>query len=358
MRSSNPRRARISRPSRVLLVAVLVAGVGSGPAAAAAQTRDAGAREPRAWRHLSMEDVEVDLGRFRPVRARYVQTMYDLEGRETVDASSLVTIDVDRAVHSGPWDGTAPIELDPFREPGLEIWWRIQNPLYRAFDRVLTDRRLSLVHRVMPGGFRGLRIGVVEADTVTWIDASPREPGEPIPVERTPTPGGSVNVLTIPYVLAGMDLEAGDRFTLPGYEMIGGPGGRGVAFRVGFWVRSVRDATIDGRSVRVAEVYVKRVPGTEAGGAPDFTVPGERMTRQLIAPDPPYLLGRADLVIDGEGRPRFVREHLGLAAWADLPLPVGENAREELWDLDVQAAEFRLRPDRTPAILVPLRPGK
>ena len=114
---------------------------------------------PSESRHYTMDDLEVDVTQFVPVRGRYLQEMLDLEGNGTVQSRSFVHIEVDQALHSGPWDGQYPATMAPWREPGLVVDWKIQNAVYNAYDRVLTDSRLSTVLRAMPSSPYGLRMG-------------------------------------------------------------------------------------------------------------------------------------------------------------------------------------------------------
>jgi len=298
------------------------------------------------WRHLEMQDIEVDWARFRPLRARYLQIQYDLEGGEEPQSSSLVHIDLDLAVDSGPWDGITPAVLEPLREPGLLIVWQVQNALYNAFDRVLTDRHVSLKGRVMPGGTgMALIVGSMEGDLHTRIVAAPPAAGETVRVDRRTLPEGSVNVLSAPYALAALELRPGDRFTLPGYALIGGTEGAGIAWRGAYEVRSVDEREVQGQRIPVAEVMFQRLD--ERNGRTlddvDFEVTGVRMTRLLISPEPPYLLGRADMMRADSGEYRFVREFLGLLEWAEQPLPLYDAADESLWSLDLEAGTIFLR---------------
>lgn len=350
-------------PATPRLISLVAAGVLTAMSSYAEETpvhavAQAPAREaePREWRHLTMDDITVDLDLFQPIRVRYLQVIYDLEGRQEAQSKTIVHIDLDRAVHSGRWNGQVPVVIEPLREPGLLIVWQIQNALYSGFDRVLTDQHLSLKERVMPGG-RGLLIGMMEGRDHIRIHATPREPGTTLPIGRTTLAGGAINVLTMPYALAAMDLRVGDRFTLPGYALIGGPDSTGIAWRGAFQVVSARTHTVKGQTLRFAEVLFNRMD--ENNGLTtdqiDRTEPGHRTTRLLISSDPPYLLGRANLMMGEDGNEVFIREFLGLVDWADQPLPSSDFAGAQMWNLDLDKGSMTLRRDATPAIEVPLK---
>ena len=167
------------------------------------------AAPPGPWQEVRLPDLDLDLARFRAIRARYVQVMYDLEGREEVQYTGLVHIDLDRTIHSGPWDGSVPAVIEPLRDPGLRVVWQVQNALYSGFDRVLTDSHLSVLQRVMPAGTIGLRAASVTDSLHTQVNTSAGPDQDVIPIARTQIPDGALNVLTLPYALAAMDLVPG-----------------------------------------------------------------------------------------------------------------------------------------------------
>ncbi len=347
---------RESRLAISLLVALMTAGAceSDAPPQEASQVLDVATPTP--WRHLTMDDLDVDLDRFRPIRARYLQVMYDLSGQEEVQLSSVVLLEVDRAVHSGGWDGQLPAVIEPLQEPGLVVTWRIQNALWNGFDRVRTDGRLSMSERIMPGT-AGPLIGSVDGSELTRIEVDSRGSEEPMPADRVTLPEGSINVLTAPYVLASMDLEPGDRFTLPGYAMIGGPGGGGIPWRGAYEVRSVSTRLVNGVETLVADVLFNRMDTVNGltVDAIDRTAPRHRTTRLLISPDPPYLLGRANLLMGDDGRYRYFREFLGLVDWASQPLPLSDYADPRMWDLDLDVGRMVLDSTSTPSVVLPLR---
>lgn len=313
--------------------------------------------EPGPWRHLSMDDLSPDLERFRPIRGRYLQVMYDLEGREEVQSRTVVHLDLDQTIHSGPWEGQTPVVLNPHREPGLRVAWQVQNTYYTGFDRVLTDRRLSLWERAMPAGIGGLRVGAVKDGVHSQVKATPNDSSTTRPPVELALPEGAVNILTLPYVLAAMDLQAGDRFTLPGYAMIGGPQGEGTPWRGAFAVRSVTNRTVKGRTVPVAEVILHRMDERNGLTVDDLdpAEPLTRATRLLISPEAPYLLGRASFMVTEDGDEALVREYLGLVDWADQPLPLSDYNPSHVWEMDPQGWDLLLKPEHTPDVLLSLR---
>ncbi|NNF27970.1 MAG: hypothetical protein HKN73_12165 [Gemmatimonadetes bacterium] len=309
------------------------------------------------WRPIHLPELDLDLTRFQPIRARYLQVMYDLEGREEAQSRGIVHIDLDRAVHSGPWDGSVPMAIDPFREPGLRIVWQVQNGLYSAFDRVLTDGHLSVLQRVMPAGTIGLRVGTVVGDVYEQVVVPSARGQEAIPTASTELPNGALNVLTLPYLLAAMALTPGERLVLPGYAMINGPDGGGIHWRGAAQVLSHGERRIEGRTVPVYEVLHQRMDERN-GLVPDdvdFTATGRRFTRLLVSPEPPYLLGRTDLMRTEAGSYVMVRESLGLVAWEEQPLPVSDLADPSLWVIDRDAGRMTFLESAVPAVLVPLR---
>ena len=313
---------------------------------------------PGPWREVRLPDLDLDLDRFRAIRARYVQVMYDLEGREEVQYTGLVHIDLDRTIHSGPWDGSVPAVIEPLRDPGLRVVWQVQNALYSGFDRVLTDSHLSVLQRVMPAGTIGLLAASVTDSLHTQVNTSAGPDQDVIPVARTQIPDGALNVLTLPYALAAMDLVPGDRYVLPGYAMINGPDGGGIHWRGAVHVVSQQDRSVKGRRIPVFEVMHARMDERN-GLTPeqiDFSEVGRRVTRLLISPEPPYLLGRANLMMTEDGTYALVREFLGLVDWADQPLPVSEVTDSTLWDLDLEAGRMSLKEAARPRTLLELRP--
>jgi hypothetical protein len=310
--------------------------------------------EPREWRHLSLDDLDLPVERFAPTRARYLQTMLDLEGKGAVQSKTLVHLEVDRAVHSGEWDGSEPVELRPFRGQGLTVDWKVQNPYYNAFDRVLTDRRLSTLMRQMPAGPYTLVVGSVVEDRHTLVRAAPGPEDTQVPVTRTDLPGGSINVLTGPYLLAALDLAPGERFTLPGHQPVGGPEGNGMRWWGAFVVESVAPRIIRGEEHLVATVTQKKIPRAERPSEEDLAVePGERFTRLLVSSRPPYLLGRGDYLLMEDGREAAVREQLDVVDWAAIPLPAADLVGAEIWQLEEGAFPFLLAPEHTPEPVVP-----
>ena len=313
---------------------------------------------PRPWRHLSLSDLDLDLGRFRAIRARYLQVMYDMEGRGEAQYHGIVDLDLDTVVHSGPYVAEAPERITPLREPGLRIVWQVQNALYSAFDRVLTDSRLSILQRVMPSGTVDLRVGTVVGDEHRLLVTDLAEGQTSVPVTIAPLPDGALNVLTLPYALAAMDLVPGDRFVLPGFAMFGGPDGGGIPWKGAMEVVSTGERSVEGRSLPVAEVLYVRMDERNGLTAEtvDFEEVGRRVTRLLISPEPPYLLGRADLMTTEAGSRVLVRESLGLVDWAEQPLPTSDLAAAAMWHLDLAGDGWTLASERIPEVLVPLQP--
>ncbi len=306
-----------------------------------------------------LEDLGIGPDRFEPLRARYLQTVYDAPNQ--IGSRVPATIHVDRAVQSGPWDGTYPAQIPGLREPGLIVDWQIQNPIYNAFDRVLTDQYLGTRQRVMPGGssVAGLVMGAVR-DGVHWrlvadptaLADGPGGTGEEI--VRTPLPGSTVNVLTTPLVLSQMELAVGDAFTLPGYALIGGPNGTGTEWLGVYEVLSVREDTISGASRRVMEILSGRRPIGWSELTDLRTLEG-RVTRIVVSNEPPYLLAREDYVIDAAGTFLPLREHLHLVDWAPLPMPGADLVPDSLWRIQLDSELFNLEPSRLPAVMDPSR---
>lgn len=314
---------------------------------------------PGAWQHRTLTDLDVDVSRFRPTRARYLQVMYDLDGREEVQSRGIVHIDIDPVVHSGPWDGRLPAVIEPLREPGLRVVWQIQNALYSAFDRVQTGATLSVKQRVMPAGTTGLIVGEVVGDTHERYVTSAAEDRETASVARTPLPDGAANVLTLPYILAGMELQPGDRFTLPGYALIGGPEGRGTPWTAAVRVISEGERSLKGSTVPFTEVLLLRMDAANGLSVDqvDYEEVGRRITRLIVSREPPYLLGRADVTMSEGGSYVYVREFLGLVDWAAQPLPISDLTDPTLWDLDLQAGTMTLRAERVPPVIVEPSPN-
>lgn len=305
---------------------------------------------PRAWRELGMADLEVDLEIFEPIRARYLQTMYDLDGEQDVQSRTVVHLDLDHAVHSGPWDGQLPVALEPHREPGLVVVWQVQNGYYNAFDRVLTGRHLQMKGRIMPASSFGWRVGFVADSGYTAVVFSPDGSDRTLPIERRPVETGGLNVLTYPYALAAMELEMGERFTFPGDEMVGGSDGGGTSFTGAVSVRRTGTGRWRGRSIEVAEVELTRMDARNGLTLEQIErkEPGRMFTRLLVSPQPPYLLGRANLLVNAAGETVFVRERLELVDWAPQPLPISDFAAAEVWELDPEVARLMLQPDSIP----------
>lgn len=301
----------------------------------------------------------MDVTSFRPLRARYVQRMYDLDGAEQVQSRTIVHLEVERVIHSGRWTGVSPVTLDPFREPGLLITWKVQNGLYNAFDRVLTDRNLSMRERMMPAGIGGLRIGSLQGGEYVQVRAARPDSTDEFDVRRVVMAEGGVNVLSLPYVLAGMDLKLGERFTLPGYAMIGGPSGEGTPWQAALYVRSKGTTDVKGAETEFYEVLLMRLDDRNGLSLDDvdFGTPARRFTRLIVSPDPPYLLGRADQMGTAEGGTVLVREFLGLADWAPILLPMSDFIAEELYDFDLENGVFDLKEATTPPLLGPLGNG-
>lgn len=209
----------------------------------------------------------------------------------------------------------------------------------------------------MPAGTDVLRGSRVEHDRHTSLTTSDRGGSDSVAVSRADVPDGAVNVLSLPYVLAAMDLRQGDRFTLPGFALIGGPDGNGTPWRGAFQVASVSTLNVKGRDLPVAEVLLDRMDAAN-GLTLDAVEPltaGRRRTRLLISPEPPYLLGRMDMTVRADGDTVPVRESLGLVDWEPLPLPASDLTDESMWDLDLDAGRMMLRSASVPQLLVPLR---
>lgn len=311
---------------------------------------------PSAWVHYTMDDLAVDVTQFEPIRGRYLQVMLDLEGRGEVQSRGFVHLEIDRALHSGVWDGQYPMRVTPWREPGLVVDWKIQNGLYNAYDRVLTDSRLSTILRAMPAGPYGLRMGSTLERVHAHIQAAPDEPDSTVAVIRRHLPHGAVNVLTVPYVLSAMDLQPGDRFTLPGFALIGGPEGTGRRWRGAFEVKAVTQRTIRGNVHAITEVMQWAVdPGridSLFGDVPP-PQPGERFTRHYISDHAPYFIGRGDYLTPQEGQPARIREQLDLIDWAPIPLPTADLIEGDVWEVDSTAnIFFQLKPEHIPQVLL------
>ena len=304
-----------------------------------------------------LEDLNIGPDRFAPLRARYLQTNYDAPGQ--LGSRLPVTILIDRAVQSGAWDGTYPARIAGLRQPGLVVDWQIQNSIYNAFDRVLTDRYLGTRQRVMPGGssVAGLVMGVVVDSVHSRLVADPSAPAEGAggtgeTVVRTTLSGATVNVLTAPLLLSQMEVEEGNRFTLPGYAIIGGPDGIGTAW-VGLYevLSSVRRSAAGGTR-RVAELLSARRP-PDWSGPWDVRTREGRITRIVVTNEPPYLIAREDYQVDGGGTVSPVREHLHLVEWQPLPLSGADLVADSLWRIDLDGELFNLAPDRVPRVVSP-----
>ena len=76
----------------------------------------------------------------------------------------------------------------PTGSPDCGWLWQIQNTFYTAFDRVVTDRRISLWERAMPAGLGGLRVGAVTDGVHSQVTASPNDGGPSGQPVDPPTP--------------------------------------------------------------------------------------------------------------------------------------------------------------------------
>ena len=309
------------------------------------------------WVHYTMDDLEVEAAWFRePVRGRYLQVMLDLNGNESVQSQGIVHLELDHAVHSGPWDGQFPAIVEPWREHGLLIEWRVQNGLYNGFDRVMTDSRMSTIQRAMPAGAYGLLMGATFGKEHARIRVPLDQPDSSFVVTRRHLPHGALNVLTVPYVLSAMDLQPGDRFTLPGFALIGGPEGVGRRWRGAFKVMSVMQRMVGEEIHTITEVLQWGVDPSQIDSLSGDVLPpqpGQRFTRQLVSERAPYFIGRGNyLAREGEPAVR-IREQLDLVAWAPLPLSDAELIREDVWDVDSTANMFMLKPQQMPDLLLP-----
>lgn len=340
-------------------VIVLLSKGGFDSSPALTHVRSESESEMSDWRHYRMDDLDLDVGSIESVRGRYVQTMYDLEGDGSVRSTGFVHLEVDRAVHSGPWDGQYPASMRPWREPGLVVDWKIQNAVYNAFDRVLTDRRFSTVLRLMPAGAYGYVTGATIGTRHSRISTALESEDSSYAVTTRELPHGAVNVLTVPYVLAAMDLEPGDRFTLPGHALIGGPDGTGRRWRGAFEVQSIEERSIRGDRHRLAHIRqwtldpsrLDSLTGRVA--APDS---GQRFTVHVISDRAPYLIGRGDYIVDDEGITVRVREHLDLVDWSRIPLAAAELIDQKVWQVDSTSNLFMLRPVAVPPPIVDRHP--
>ena len=267
----------------------------------------------------------------------------------------LVTIQVDRAVQSGAWDGSYPATIPGLREPGFVVDWQIQNSIYNAFDRVLTDEDLGTRQRAMPGGstVAGLLIGAVANGVHSRLVADPVAPttgsaGVDPPPAHVPLPDATVNVLTAPLLLSQMDLSEGDVFTLPGYALIGGPDGVGTRW-TGLY--EVLGATEEGRggTGRIVELVSARRPPDWAGSSDIRTREG-RITRMVLTNEPPYLLAREDYQLDAGGAVTPIREHLHLVDWGPLPLANADLVPDSLWRIELERELFNLEPSLLPRV--------
>jgi len=301
-----------------------------------------------------LEELRIGPDRFDPLRARYLQTMYDAPGEP--GSRLLVTIQLDRAVQSGPWDGSYPALIPGLREPGLIVDWQIQNAIYNAFDRLLTDENLGTRQRVMPGGstVAGLVIGAVvdgvHRRLVADAAASPAAPGgTDEAIARVPLPDATVNVLTAPLLVSQLEVSEGDVFTLPGYALIGGPGGVGTRWTGVYEVIGVSNGTLTGGAGRVVELVTARRP-EDWIEASDIRAREGRITRLLVTSEPPYLLAREDYQIDASGAVTPIREHLHLVDWAPLPLPGADLVPDSLWRIELDRELFNLDPSSLPRI--------
>ena len=309
------------------------------------------------WRHYTMDEVGADVGRFEAVRGRYLQVMRDLEGKGLVESRGYVHIEVDQAVHSGSWKDH-PEPIIPWREPGLVIDWKIQNSLYNAYDRVLTDSRMSTIARAMPAGPYGLITGATLHGEHSRVSA-PLDGGHAdtsFAVTRQRLPHGAVNVLTLPYVLSAMHLQPGDRFTLPGFALIGGPSGTGRQWRGAFEVKAVTPRAIGSEIHEVTEVVQWLVDPSRidslAGSVP-APQPGQRFTRHLVSDRAPYFIGRRDYLTTTDGQPVPIREQVALIDWAPIPLPTADLIKWNVWSVDSAAGDFfQLKPEHIPQTLV------
>lgn len=307
------------------------------------------------WKHYTMDDLDVDVTAFEAVRGRYLQVMLDLEGNSNVQSQGFVHIELDRALHSGPWDGQSPAL--PWREPGLVVDWKIQNGIYNAYDRVLTDSRMSTVLRVMPAGAYGLRMGGTLDKNHAYLHAPLDGQDSSFAVIRRHLPHGAVNVLTVPYLLSAMDLQPGDRFTLPGFALLSGPEGTGRRWRGAFEVQTVTQRTIGGESHQITEVKHWTIDSSRidalSGDVPPLQ-PGQRFARHFISDRAPYFFGRGDYLVTETGQPPRIREQLDLVDWAYIPLPASDLIERDVWAIDSTANElFNLKPEHTPHVLLP-----
>lgn len=306
---------------------------------------------------LRLEEMDLDPHGFEPLRARYLQSMYDAPGR--LGSRLFVHVQLDLAVQSGRWDGRYPARIDGLRERGLIVDWQIQNSIYNAFDRVLTDEHLGMRQRVMPGGstVAGIVVGAV-ADGV-----HARRVADPVPdvggasgtdegAARVLLTHATVNVLTAPYVLSRLGFDVGAVFTLPGYALIGGPDGNGTPWLGLYEVVAVAERMIGGEPHRVTEFLSARRPA-DWSGASDLRTAAGRVTRIVVSDGPPYLLGREDYQLEADGRIAPVREHLHLVDWAPLPLPGADLVADSLWHIRLDSELFDLEPDRVPRVLDP-----